>query len=90
MEAMAAMMAISVNDVLRITVGALVCLGIAAWVLYNVVVGLRTGKIRHSGDKVCVRRKSPVYFWFHVILFVCMAGIMVAAWLRITLGILNE
>jgi hypothetical protein len=84
------MAAVTVNGFLRITAGTLVCLGIAAWVLYNVVVGLRTGKIRHSGDKVCVRRKSPISFWFHVVLFVFMSCVMVAVWLRITLGILDE
>ncbi len=57
--------------------------GIAGYLLWHVIHGIRDGKIHHSDSvQVCSRDKKPVMFWFLVTLFTLFSLMMLWAGYR--------
>jgi hypothetical protein len=56
--------------VVRVTVVILAAGGLAIFLIREVVLGIRLGRMRHTDSRsICSRARSPVFFWFLVTLF---------------------
>jgi uncharacterized membrane-anchored protein len=58
--------------------------GLAIFLMREVVLGIRTGRIRHTDSRsICSRAKSPVLFWFLVALFSAFSAAAAIGCLRV-------
>lgn len=67
------------KSALTLVLASLVCWPLAGFLIHTVLMGLASGKIRHStASRVCRRDDNPWGFWARVVLFSGIACL--AAW----------
>ena len=54
--------------------------GLAGWLGWAALQGLRTGRVRYSGQRICRRSRQPGLYAFLIVLFSAWAALILWAW----------